>query len=142
MDFQVLAKLLLTVFHTLAVLVLIPFQPDVTLVLTKESPEVTVVLMPVQAVAVLVLTAVHAASALVFTDSHAEAIEDCSVLIPVVMEERMLSQELEIVSDIPLHADSTPLAALAHAESMLVLTCWVDVSGSTIREPHARPKNP
>ena len=44
--------------------------------------------------------------------------------MPEVTVDWMLAQELEIVEDIPFQELCTSAAALLHALSMLVLTCW------------------
>ena len=62
--------------------------------------------------------------------------------MPEVTVDWMLAQELEIVEDIPFQELCTSAAALLHALSMLVLTCWVEESVLPVMASQMPPKKP
>ena len=125
--FHALVRLVFMVFHAVVVADWMLLQPIVTEDFTVFNDAVTVALMALHVVVRLVLMPVQTVSVWVLIPAQDFAMALSSAAIPVVTEDWMLVQELEMVVAMPSQEDFTSDAAPDHAVSMLVLTFSVEV---------------
>lgn len=142
MPFHALVRVVFMVFHAVLVAAWMLVQPAVTEDFTAFSDAVTVVLMALHVVVRLVLIPVQTVSVWVLIPAQDFAMALSSAAIPVVTEDWMLAQELEIVEAMPSQEVFTSDAALLHAVSMLVLTFAVEVFVLPVMASQMPPKNP